>query len=72
VTETPVEEGVKYEYDEYTLKCGASPTLERRVHENYDAWLTKAKEAEQSAYVPSQEDRLAALEAGLLEVILNG
>lgn len=72
VTETPVEEGVRYEYDSYTLKCRAAATLERRVHENYDTWLAKAKATELIAYVPTQEDRLAALEAGLLEVILNG
>lgn len=60
VTETSVEEGVRYEYDTYTLKCRASATLERRVHENYGTWLAKAK-AVQPELEPTAEEVLADL-----------
>lgn len=60
VMETPVEEGVRYEYDAYTLKCRASSTLEKRVHENYGMWLARAK-ASQPEPEPTAEEVLADL-----------
>lgn len=49
IDEVQTEDGVKYVYDSYTLKCRASGTLEKRVKSDPSVWLAKAKAAEASA-----------------------
>ena len=46
ITVEETEDGVLYSYDEYRLTVPLSATLEKRVTDNFDTWLVKAKQEE--------------------------
>ena len=46
ITVEKTEDGLLYSYDEYRLTVPLSATLEKRVTDNFDVWLAKAKQVE--------------------------
>ena len=46
IIEEKTDDGLLYSYDEYRLTVPLSATLEKRVTDNFAAWLVKAKQEE--------------------------
>lgn len=58
------EETEKYSYDYYRLVVRSRENLQSTIEANYNQWIlmAKEKEAREYLYVPSEVDRLSALE----------
>lgn len=72
ITETQRDEATAYTYDEYRLVTAYRDNLLASVEANRAAWLVMAIAADTEGTTPTVEERLAATEAALLDIILGG
>ena len=57
ITEEKIDDGLLYCYDEYRLTVPNAVNLEKRVTDNFDAWLEKAKQVETDLLAAQARDK---------------
>ena len=68
------EEGIEtiYEYDEVTIKLIDRPNLEEYIQNNFDALFDMGLQQEAMPPLPTEEERIQAVEDALLILSLGG
>jgi hypothetical protein len=64
IADMSTEENAQFEADEYTLEVPYASTLEKRIEDDYESWLNRAKQADYDKTAANARTQRNALIAG--------